>query len=82
MSEMSDFKVSKNYQWRKMAKNGDGEFALFISQIRHFAIPPTTVYCYTPMFMAHCTILVCHVVVKREKKTRKIGSYRVGVTEN
>ena len=37
MSEMFDF---KNYQWRKMAKNGDGEFAFFICQIRHFAIAP------------------------------------------
>ena len=24
-------------QWRKMAKNGDGEFAFFICQIRHFS---------------------------------------------
>ena len=37
MSELFDF---KNYQWRKMAKNGDGEFAFFICQIRHFAIGP------------------------------------------
>ena len=24
-------------QWRKMAKNGDGEFGFFICQIRHFS---------------------------------------------
>ena len=37
MSEMFDF---KNYLWRKMANNGDGEFAFSICQIRHFAIAP------------------------------------------
>ena len=24
-------------KWRKMAKNGDGEFGIFICQIRHFS---------------------------------------------
>ena len=33
--------MAKNGEkWRKMAKNGDGEFAFFICQIRHFAIGP------------------------------------------
>ena len=42
--------MAKNGEkWRKMAKNGDGEFAFFICQIRHFAIAPppppdTTLY--------------------------------------
>ena len=30
--------MAKNGEkWRKMAKNGDGEFAFFICQIRHFS---------------------------------------------
>ena len=33
--------MAKNGEkWRKMAKNGDGEFAFSICQIRHFAIGP------------------------------------------
>ena len=33
--------MAKNGEkWRKMAKKGDGEFAFFICQIRHFAIGP------------------------------------------
>ena len=33
-------KTNNGEKWRKMAKNGDGEFAFFICQIRHFAIAP------------------------------------------
>ena len=37
--------MAKNGEkWRKMAKNGDGEFAFFICQIRHFAIGPPHLY--------------------------------------
>ena len=58
MSEMSDF---KNYQWRKKAENGDGEFAFFICQIRHFAIhrglPVSTV-------ISQCALKVATNVVR------------------
>ena len=38
ISEKGGGPMAKNGEkWRKMAKNGDGEFGFFICQIRHFS---------------------------------------------
>ena len=64
--------MAKNGEkWRKKAKNGDGEFAFFICQIRHFAIgsppPPNNIQidnsrqlllvttCYVPELLGYIT---------------------------
>ena len=70
MSEMFDF---KNYQWRKMAKNGDGEFAFSICQIRHFAIGPPV----KSKKMHSLTQLLYQLLINIDRKTISLAKLSI-----